>query len=571
MLFVVALAVFGLQSIALRIYPGRDMGRYVQAFLQLWYQKPVLPTVVNERGPLAALGVGAPLEVGGWAVEVWLGLLYAASLVAWGGIARLFGPRAAIFTTAALLLYPGYGILFHALASDSLFAAAFAGWAVLVSRAILRPSVRAFLLVGLVMGSLVLVRPANQVLIVFALLPLVLRAPWGRRFSWVAAVSIAYITLTEGWVALEHLRYGDAVAPKPSTAALVAASVLLPLLFAAPWRRRLVSLALLAAVGAVAVKGSSLHDPGQFARSLAPSPGGSIFLFRAFEIDRIVSPDNGPASRTLGTVVQRELLSKEPYRSYGIGMDEFFSSGSDRIFQDLQTLGGSVDLPAVTREAIRRHWSTFAAGIARTNWAMLWTRRVYAPESGRSSPGASTTDFIVVDGRRLPRPSEGQPIPSSRFSPRIGTVGGQAHEVWRSATEHPLVFSDPRDERRFEKLARDTTRLSNRMPAPAAQQGLVHRLNQASHAFPPPVVWLAFGLLALILRRPRRAVVALALSAAGLGVIVGTSLVAFPVAQYAAPVSPAFILLAVVGLVGVQPRGRPGLPWRRGPQAQPDS
>ena len=60
-LFALALVVFGLQSIVLPVGPGRDMGRYVQAFLQLGYAHPVLPSVSNERGPLAALGVGAQI------------------------------------------------------------------------------------------------------------------------------------------------------------------------------------------------------------------------------------------------------------------------------------------------------------------------------------------------------------------------------------------------------------------------------------------------------------------------------------------------------------------------------
>src|SRR5207249_12209445 len=96
-----------------------------------------------------------------------------------------------------LLLYPGYGILFHQLASDSIFAAAFAGWAVLLTRAILRPSVKAFAVVGLGIGVLVLVRPANQVLIVMALLPLLLRARWRERLAWFAACFIAAVCVTQ--------------------------------------------------------------------------------------------------------------------------------------------------------------------------------------------------------------------------------------------------------------------------------------------------------------------------------------------------------------------------------------
>ena len=211
-LFAVALAAFALQSVALPVGPGRDMGRYVQAFLQLWYEEPILPSALGSRGPLAALGVGLPLELGSASAEIWLATLYAGSIVAWCAVALLLGARAAILTAALLLVNPGYGILFHGLASDALFAAAFAGWAVLLSRSILRPSIRTFLFAGLGMGALVLVRPPNQVLIVLALLPFALRAPWRRRVQWAAAFFVASAAVTQGWKLFMTLRYGDVVA-----------------------------------------------------------------------------------------------------------------------------------------------------------------------------------------------------------------------------------------------------------------------------------------------------------------------------------------------------------------------
>jgi hypothetical protein len=288
------------------------MVRYVQAFLQLPWQTPIVPSVMNTRGPLANLGVGLPLEAGGWAAEVWLALLYAASILAWGRVALYFGSRAAIATSVLLLVYPGYGILFHGLSSDSLFAAAFAGSALLLSRAIVRPSVGSFLLMGAGLGALVLVRPANQVLIVFALLPLLLRAPWLSRLAWVAAVFIPAAVLTQAWKAFAAWRYGKELGPPPSATVLLAAIFLLPLLFSPPWRRRLaVALAVVAipvALAAVVVRGVSAESPTHYVRALAQSPGGNVFLFRAFELDRIVSPENGPASREMGRVVQRELL-----------------------------------------------------------------------------------------------------------------------------------------------------------------------------------------------------------------------------------------------------------------------
>lgn len=567
-LFVVALAVFALQSAVLPVYPGRDMSRYIQAFVQLWYEVPVLPSVLNTRGPLASLGVGLPLELGGAAAEVWMALLYAASIVAWGAVAMLFGARAAVLTTGLLLVYPGYGILFHELASDALFAAAFAGWAFLLSRTILRPSVRAFLFAGLGMGVLVLVRPGNQVLIVFALFPLLLRAPWGRRLAWGAAFFVASAAVTEGWKLVAELRWGEAVALKPSSAVLVTAFLLLPLVFPAPWRRRMAFLALLAVITGVAIKGWRVQSPVHYAQAAAQLPSSSIFLFRAFIEARIVSPDNGPASRQLARVIQRDLLTKEPYRSYGVDLQTIFSSGSNRVLGDLNHLSG-VDLGAVTREAIRQHPAPFVAGIGRSFWDELWTTRMYAPletsDAGGEHAQRATPDVVVVNGRRLPEPSGGEPIPSSRFAPDIWTLRGKAREVWRSPVEHPLVFDDAGDQRRYEKFGRETERLSNRIPTYDGSPGLVHRLNQASRAFPPPVVWLVVGLLAFALRRPRRALVAFAPTVAGLVVILSTSALIFAVPQYAAPVTPAFVLFAAAGLVGAHSRVRWRLTWRPRP------
>jgi hypothetical protein len=563
-LFLLALAVFALQSAVLPVYPGRDMSRYVQSFLQLFYDEPIFPSVVNTRGPLASLGVGVPLELGGWAAEVWLGLLYASSIVAWACVGRVFGARTALLTAVLLLVYPGYGILFHELSSDALFAAAFAGWAVLLSRAILRPSVASFLVLGLGMGGLVLVRPANQVLIVFALLPLLLRAPWGRRLAWLSAFFIASVAVTQGWKLLNQLRYGDAVALRMSGAALAVALVLLPFLFPPPWRRRLALLAVLGVAVVVAVRGEALLHPVRYARSAVQAPSADVFLFRAFMAARIVSPDNGPASRELARAVQRDLLAEEPYRSYGVGLDEFFSSGSNRIFGDMDGLAG-VDFDAVTREAIERHPGPFASSIARTVWEEIWTTRIYAPlgASGNGEQAADGKDVHVAKGVRLPEPTGGEPIPASRFGPRIHTLHGQAREVWTSATEHPLVFDDARDERRYEKFEHETDRLTSRIPTRDGSSAVVHRLNQASKAFPPLLLWLVVGLGALAVRRPQRALVALAPSAAGLVVIVATSLFVFAVPQYAAPVSPAFVMLAAAGLGGERARGRPHLAWRR--------
>ncbi len=322
---------------------------------------------------------------------------------------------------------------------------------------------------------------------------------------------------------------------------LLTALALCALFLPGVWRRRAALVAvpvLVVAVAVVAIRG--LPNPVEFGRTLAQTPSSSVFLFRVFEMDRIVEPENGPASRELAVVVERDLLTQEPYRSYGIDVDEFFSSGSDRMFVDLTSLGGVVDLQAVTDEAIRAHPWAFGKGIAGTIWEQLWWRRVYAPEatSGTAAAEPQPPPVVVVNGKTLPRPSEGEPIPTSRAQPPfIGDAELQA------------------------RLERDWLELGERLPYRDGTE-LAHRLNQASKAFPPMVVWLAVGLVALALRRPRGSLVPLTLSAAALLVIVATAFVTLAVAEYAVPVSPAFVLLTAVGLLGAHPRGRLRLPWR---------
>ena len=133
------------------------------------------------------------------------------------------------------------------------------------------------------------------------LLPLVLRAPWLQRAQWAAGFFVASTAVSQGWKAVMHLRYGDATGLRPSGAFLVVAVALLVLLLPSPWRRRVVLVSIPLLVVGVIVRGGV--DPVRDVRALAQSPPASVFFFRTFEIDRTVSPDNGPASRQFAEAV----------------------------------------------------------------------------------------------------------------------------------------------------------------------------------------------------------------------------------------------------------------------------
>ena len=106
-LFALALAVFALQSVVLPVHRGVTWAGTSRPSCSTGTTDPVLPSVLNTRGPLAALGVGVPLELGGAMAEIWLGVLYAASIVAWGFVALTFGPRAAAADDRAASRLPG--------------------------------------------------------------------------------------------------------------------------------------------------------------------------------------------------------------------------------------------------------------------------------------------------------------------------------------------------------------------------------------------------------------------------------------------------------------------------------
>ena len=155
----------------------------------------------------------------------------------------------------------------------------------------------------------------------------------------------------------------------------------LPLALRMSWRTRLAYVAACAGV-AFGVLGSwTLANGLRYDDYTVARGSGAFFPFyRAFTTDHIVRPDNGPASRELADAVQRELLSEEPYRSYGITLDDFFARGGPREFEDVVGItdrlwGWDSDyahMRAVGVEAVRRIRSRYVSGVGRTILAELW-------------------------------------------------------------------------------------------------------------------------------------------------------------------------------------------------------
>ena len=501
--FGAGLVVYALVSLALPLQVGRDLPRYLLAYAQLFDSHVVFPAALLQRTPGTPLVVGILLEAGPLAAELAFAVLYALSIAAWFCVARRFGPLAAVATAVALLACPGYVLLFHELASDALFAAAFALVALLVVRVVEVPSLARSVALGLGVVGLVLTRPVGQALVVLGLVPLA--AARGRR-----------------------ARLGSAAG--------FAAAVAVPLL-------------VLSAHNAVRA------DDFTIVRG-----GSASLLFRTFVADKIVGPKNGPASEELARAVSRELLAKEPYRSRGIDLETFFSSGSSRMNDDFivladRTWGWDDDyghLARAAREAVRAHPGTYARGVSRDVWRLLlWP--VYAPveTEAEAEQAAPRMRSARVEASAAPSTPLGDDlIPSSREAPYISTPDGRIREVWTSPDDHGLVFRDAADRRGAAALDREVNGLLDGLPDRAQRPALVRLVNDLSRLYPRPFMWLLVGLVASVWRRPRGIAVPAVLAGAALLVLVSTSLAVYAVAEYAVPVVPAFVLLATAGALG---------------------
>ena len=410
-------------------------------------------------------------------------------------------------TAAALLAYPGYVLLFHELASDALFAAAFALVALLSCcvRVEHADRWRASVALGLGIVALVLARPVGQVL----------AAARARR------------------------RSSPRVARAPARGGRRRAS---------PSRRS----SSRSSRSPASQRGARRRLRGRARRvGVAPLPHVRRRPDRRAGQRRRVA-------RSWRARSSRELLPHEPYRSRGIDLETFFSSGSSRMHDDLTVLSDrtwgwdddyraprprrrarrSARTPGPTRAASRR---TSGACFSGRSTRRSRRRQRAGPAPGRSRPRRAARSHP------RPRTSRSRPRARRRTSPR--RTGGSAR-CGRRRPSTRFVFRDAADARarggarpRGERASRTASRTASATPS------LSSRARQRPLAPLPAAVHVAP-------RRARRrrsgaaragSPFQLALAAAALAVMVSTSLAVYAVAEYSVPVVPAFVLLATAG------------------------
>jgi hypothetical protein len=506
-LFVVALLAYAIRTIAWPLTAGRDLDEYLLAYAQLFDRHVLLPWSMLFRTPVTPLYAGASLDLfGGALAEPAMAALYASSIVCWAVAARYFSSRAAIAVAVALLLYQGYALMFHELSSEPMFATAFAVWGLLVVRAAFTPTASRFALVGLGVAALALIRPGNVVLLLFALVPLLVAGARRARLERTGAFVLA---------------------------------AMLPLL---AW---------------------SVHNGVRFDYwGLARGGNAIVPFYRAFITDHIIAPENGKDSQRLAAAMQRHLLMREPYRSYGVTLDQLFREGSFRVHEDLYLLsdqvfgwGSDYDvLRGAGVEGVRAHPGKYARGVSRTIWDELSKAefRTVASRSAEQEAAAAPPATVVINGKRLPAPTEGEPIPAGQVV-WISRPDQSIRQVWTSPSRWHFEFEHPQDRVRFRQITRERDDLFAALPDRDGNARLALRLNQLSRWYPRPWMWILLGLIAVAVRRPRGWPILVALALAAFAVVFLNALGLFADLHFLLPVAPAFVLLGLAGVLGTRP------------------
>ena len=384
-----------------------------------------------------------------------MALLYAGSIVCWAATARYFGAFVAIAVSAALLAYQGYALMFHELSSEPVFAAAFALLGACSSRGLRsQPSAGRFA------ARRRRHRPA--------------RAGAARETPCCSRSRRSRSSSPGTW--RDRVRWAAAVRPRCGV-------------FRSPPGR--------CTTACASTRGRS---PAAATRS---SPSTARSSPTTSSRPRTARPRAGSQRRC-----SSDLLTREPYRSYGVTLDELFAKGASACTRTCTSSPTRSSAGTTTTRCFVGQGSRACAlipartprGVARdglgssSSKALLPRRPQRRRRDRRADP--TPADASSFAGRRLPAPTEGEPIPAGRSSGSRAPISASA----RSGRRRPSGTSsstDASDRPRFERIQRETQELFDALAATARGTPRSRCASTSSRAGSRgPWMWILLGLVA---------------------------------------------------------------------------
>lgn len=508
-LFAIAFVAYGIESLGWPMAKGRDTWDYLAYYLQLFDSDPPLSQLQLFRTPLTPVVVGLPLDLGGiWLLELVFALLYAGSIVAWSACALAFGRIPALFSALLLLVYPAFATLYHQASSDAVFATGLAGWALLLVRALDAPSTGRFVALGAGLAALVLIRPANQVLLPLAVAaPLVAYVAWRRRLVLAAATVAAAVLPLAAWAIHNGIRYDDATVARGGRA----------------W----------------------------------------VPFLQVFTSNGTIAPRNGSASKRLGELIDDDVLSREPHVGLDVSLDAYLRNGTNyetvRLIALSDTVLGRGENYDVlfdsALEAIREEPGVYLRGVADTFWEFLRQKplreNVGPREQTAPEPPAPTYES---DGDVLPNPQATVLVLGVPY----GFVWCASDYIDSCTLSDPAeVWRDPEQQERYREIVAQVRAWDMDLPAREGLSFVPEILNRITPRYPTPLLWLVVGAVALVWRRPRGWPTIVLLWVAALLVLLIHAASQGVAPEFALPVYPAFIVGSLGALAGERGLRRP--------------
>ena len=496
------------------LFPGRDAQTYLIYYLEMGRANPVFPALMTFRTPGAPLFFGPALTAGQPMIaEAMLGAAFVIAVLSVYLTGCFWSRRAGLGAALVLLLYPAYNSLYHQISSDGLFAAAFPVWILLLCAAIHAPMTWKFAGLGFFAFVLTMIRPSSAVLLLLAaLIVFVQPAPFIKRLRHSGALAVTGGALLFGWAGYNQVRYDDFTISR-----------------------------------------------------MAPI---NVPFFRLFMMDRLVRPENGPASRALANAIALDVLPREPYRSYGVTLDYFLKSGGRYMLSDIAPMSDRVwgwdsDYEMISRaslEAIRAHPLPYAKGVVQSTLETL-TDNSYAPVAGwppeprtiRCELACAGKGTVLRNGKPVPAPYYPDETISAGHAYWLqSTPDSSISTDWSNLAEPTLRFKSATQEQAFAALSANLASALRNIPPRKPVARLMKVANVLSELLPSMWIWLLFGLAGFIwnVRFGRRLL--LALPAMAVAFLFINSLGLPPSAAYRLPFDPIFILFGVTGLAGVR-------------------
>jgi hypothetical protein len=335
------------------------------------------------------------------------------------------------------------------------------------------------------------------------------------------------------------------------------------------WRLRLAWAGAFLAGAAVLLGGWVVNNSIRYDDTTLVRGGQAFALFERLYRSGDIREENGPASRRLGAAIRRDILSRPAYRRLGLTVDHYLQAGSQYEFVNLLQLSDRVFgwgndyavLGDAAGEALSHgaeHGGVGRVGflrrIGRSFWRLLKVRPI-TEASERLPPVSSEPPprpTWIINGFVVPNP---ETLPPSTAPLTFGWFWCPSRWIERCTVKDPrLVWTDPGQQARYRSLTRRITRWTHDLPPRNGSARVARQLKRITATFPRAFFWIGVALVALALRRPRRALPVVAVAVLALLVLGIHAVSQGALPEYALPVYPAFIVLAIVALFGERRR-----------------